>query len=214
MGTGCSRGWPSLQEPGNASLPHWLGGKGGGRLGSRALTLSPHLQGRRVPGPSLEQGRRPGLPLSDHLHAARRVNLEQLRGAGARLAPRDGRPPAVPRPPRPHKAVRGGTQACTDYSGSRRAARHLGAWPGPQSPGDRGHVAPAPASTQVLQAACRPPPLPRPSPAGCPGPPTQGQWQGHAEAAPPPVVSTAESHRPGKDLFQGSTALESLDLET
>lgn len=52
-------------------------------------------------------------------------------------------------------------------------------------PGDRGHVAPAPAWTRVLQAACCPPPLPRPSPTGCPGPPTWGQWQGHAEAAPP-----------------------------
>ena len=73
--------WPSLWGPGNASLPHCTGVKGGRHLGTQALTLSPHLRGWRVPGTSLEQGGWPGLPLSNHLHAASHVDLEQLRGA-------------------------------------------------------------------------------------------------------------------------------------
>lgn len=32
--------WPSLRGPGNASLPHCMGGKGGGHLGTQALTQS------------------------------------------------------------------------------------------------------------------------------------------------------------------------------
>ena len=149
MGTGCSRGWPSLREPRNASLPRWPGGKGGGRPGSRALTLSPHLRGRWVPGPSLEQGRRPGLPLSNRLHTARRVNPEQLRVQGAWLALRGGRLL------RPHTAVRGGTQACPDDSGSRRAARRPGAWrPWPR--GSRPSLDPGP-------PGCLPPTSPAPA---------------------------------------------------
>lgn len=148
------------------------GGKGGGRPGSRALTLSPHLRGRRVPGPSLEQGRRPGLPLSNRLRTARRVNPEQLRVQGAWLAPRGGRLLC------PHKAVRGGTQARADYSGSHRAARHLGAWR-PWPCGSHPSLDSGP-------PGCLPPTSPAPAqPHGMSRPPTRGQWQGHAEAAPP-----------------------------
>ena len=69
---------------GDLGMPHsptaWEG-RVAGTWGPRH-SLSPHLQGQRVPGTSLEQGGRPGLPLSNHLHAASHVDLEQLRGAG------------------------------------------------------------------------------------------------------------------------------------
>lgn len=56
---------------------HTLGEAAWGTVGTRGF-----LQGQRVPGTSLEQGGRPGLPLSNHLHAASHVDLEQLNEEG------------------------------------------------------------------------------------------------------------------------------------